>query len=176
MMKRLWKIINWVIYHYFAQFLPGLSLPFGKISKKIRYILVKQIFKKCGKNVNVERKAYFQNGFNVEIGDNSGIGVNAWISNNTIIGSNVLMGPDVVIFSGSHKFKSKNKFINQQGYDIPNPVVIENDVWIGTRVIIMPGIRISTGAVIGAGSIVTKNVEPYSIVAGNPARVIGYRK
>jgi len=175
-MIKFWKILNWTIYHYFAQFLPALSLPFGKCSKKIRYILVKQIFKKCGTNVNIERKAYFQNGFNIEIGDNSGIGVNAWISNNTIIGSNVLMGPDVVIFSGSHKFSEKGKLIREQGYDNPVPVVIEDDVWIGTRVIIMSGVIIGQGAVIGAGSIVTKSIVPYAVVAGIPAKVLDFRK
>jgi len=164
-----------MIYHYFAQFLPASSLPFGKISKNIRYFIVKRIFNKCGEKVNVERKAYFQNGFNIEIGDNSGIGVNAWISNNTKIGSNVLMGPDVLIFSGSHKFREKEKLIREQGYDNPAPVIIEDDVWIGARVIILGGIRIQTGAVIGAGSVVTKDVKPYTVVAGSPAKVINQR-
>ena len=174
-MKKIIKYTCWVLYHYFASYLPASALPFGKISKNIRYYFVKRIFKKCGKNVNVERKAYFQNGFNIEIGDNSGIGVNANISNDTIIGDNVLMGQDVAIFSNTHNYEKKDFIIQEQGYETSKPVIIENDVWIGARVIILGGVRIQTGAVIGAGSVVTKDVESYTVVTGIPARVIKYR-
>lgn len=174
-MKKFLRISCWVIYHYFASHLPVSTLPFGRISKRLRYLLVKRIFKQCGKNVNVEKGAYFQNGFNVEIGDNSGIGVNANIPNNLIIGKNVLMGPDVMVFPSSHRFERKDQLILEQGYEEPKQVVIEDDVWIGARVIIVGGIRIKQGAVIGAGSVVTKDVEPFAIVAGVPAKVIKYR-
>ena len=64
----------------------------------------------------------------------------------------------------------------QQGYTEMKPVYIDDDVWIGRRVLIMPGVHIGTGAIIAAGSVVTKNVEPYSIVGGNPAKHIKYRR
>ena len=57
----------------------------------------------------------------------------------------------------------------------PKPVVIEDDVWIGGRVTILPGVHIATGSIIGAGSVVTKNVEPYTIVGGNPAHFLKKR-
>lgn len=174
-MKKIIRLLCWLLYHYFASHLPISTLPFGKISKKIRFFLVKRIFKKCGKNVNVERKAYFQNGFDIEIGDNSGIGVNAQIPNNLIVGSNVLMGPDVMIFPSSHKFEKKGQLIKEQGYEDPKQVLIEDDVWIGARVIILGGVRIQKGAVIGAGSVVTKDVKPYTVVAGAPAKIIKER-
>jgi len=174
-MKNTIRKINWILYHYFATHLPQSSLPFGKISQYIRYCLVKIIFKKCGTNVNVERKAYFQNGFNIEIGNNSGIGINANISNDTIIGDNVLMGQDVIIFSNTHNFTKRDLLIKEQGYESSKPVIIENDVWIGARVIILGGVRVKVGAVIGAGSVVTKDVEAYTVVAGVPARVIKHR-
>lgn len=174
-MNKLIKISCWVLYHYFASHLPVSTLPLGKISKTIRYFLVKRIFKKCGKNVNVERHAYFQNGFNIEIGDNSGIGVNASIPNNIIIGDNVLMGPDVIIIPSSHRYEAKNKLIREQGYQDPGVVVIEDDVWIGARVIIVGEVRVQKGAIIGAGSVVTKDIEPYAVVAGVPATIIKFR-
>jgi maltose O-acetyltransferase len=174
-MKKITKYICWIFYHYFAQYLPSNSQPFGRISKKIRYLLSKRLFKFCGENVNIERKAYFENGFEIEIGNNSGIGINANISNNTKIGKNVLMGPDVIILSGSHRYESKNMLIKDQGYEKHIPVIIEDDVWIGSRVIILKGVTIHKGAVIGAGSIVTKSVEEYSVVAGNPAKKIKTR-
>ncbi|TIW19777.1 MAG: CatB-related O-acetyltransferase, partial [Mesorhizobium sp.] len=58
---------------------------------------------------------------------------------------------------------------------IKGPMEIGNDVWIGRRAIIMPGLRIGDGSVVGAGAIVTKDVAPYAVVAGNPARLIRYR-
>jgi len=54
-------------------------------------------------------------------------------------------------------------------------IIIENDVWIGATATIMSGVKISNGAVVGAGSVVTKDVPPYAIVAGNPAKVVKYR-
>lgn len=170
-MRRLW----WFLYHYFACYLPVSYLPFGNSARKIRYFLVKRIFKKCGTNVNVEHKAFFQNGFNIEIGDNSGIGVNAQIPNNIIIGNNVLMGPDVVILSSTHHFEKKDRLIREQGSEELTQGVIEDDVWIGARSIILGGICIKRGAVVGAGAVVTKDVESYSVVAGNPAREIKRR-
>jgi maltose O-acetyltransferase len=175
-MKRIIRIACWVIYHYFASYLPGSTMPLGKMSKKFRYFLVKRIFKKCGTNVNVEQKAYFQNGFAIEIGDNSGIGVNANISNDTILGNNVLMGPDVMIISSSHQYRSRNLLVREQGYETPRPVIIDDDVWIGARVVILGGVHIYTGAVIGAGAVVTKDIAPYTVVAGVPAKEINHRQ
>ena len=59
----------------------------------------------------------------------------------------------------------------RQGLTRPRPVIIEDDVWIGTKVIILPGVHIGKGSVIGAGAVVTKNIPAYSIAAGNPAVV-----
>jgi maltose O-acetyltransferase len=64
----------------------------------------------------------------------------------------------------------------EQGFEEERPVRIGNDVWIGDRVIILPGVTIGDGCIIGAGSIVTHDTPPYSISAGNPARVIRYRR
>ena len=174
-MKTAWKMISWAAYHYFAQFLPAAGMPLGRLPKRIRYLLAKQIFKECGKNVHVGRKAYFQNGFDIVIGDNSDIGINARFSNDTTIGSNVLMGPDVVIIDNSHSFAERDQLIKKQGYERLKPIVIGDDVWIGTRVIVLPGVRIGTGAVIGAGAVVTKDVKPYTVVPGTPAHEIERR-
>lgn len=85
------------------------------------------------------------------------------------------MGPDVMIYPSSHLFEKKDLLIREQGYENPKQVIIEDDVWIGARVIILGGIRIKKGAVIGAGSVVTKDVEPFTVVAGAPARKIKER-
>lgn len=66
--------------------------------------------------------------------------------------------------------------ILEQGTDEDKPVYIGNDVWIGRRAMIMPGVHIGDGAVIAAGGIITKDVPPYSVVGGVPAKVIKYRQ
>lgn len=79
------QIFYLVLYYGFARYLPK-SNTFGNIGGEIRYLICKQIFKRCGKHVNIERKAYFASGVDIEIGDYSGIGINAQIPNGTIIG------------------------------------------------------------------------------------------
>jgi maltose O-acetyltransferase len=126
--------------------------------------------------VNIERRAFFGSGDTIMVGDNSGIGVGAKLSQKVSIGSNVLMGEDVVFLTQNHAYKSAAQSIGSQGQLEIEGIVVGDDVWIGTRAMILPGVIVGTGAVIGAGSVVTKAVAPYSIVAGNPARVIGSRE
>jgi acetyltransferase-like isoleucine patch superfamily enzyme len=85
------------------------------------------------------------------------------------IGEKVAISQDVIILTADHEKDS----VDFKGR--VRKVIIEDYVWIGTRAIILPGVRIQEGAVVGAGSTVTKDVEPYSVVAGIPARVIGTR-
>ena len=85
-----------------------------------------------------------------------------------------MIGPNTVINSGSHRFDEKDKLIRDQGH-IKAPIIISNNVFIGGNVFILPGVTIGEGAVIGAGSIVTKDVDAFTVVAGNPAKVIRRR-
>jgi len=101
-----------------------------------------------------------------------------------IIGKFCSIADDVIIVSGGeHRYDRvstyplKSRFLDKREVDSYNkgPVVIGNDVWIGTRAIILSGIKIGSGAVIAASAVVTQKVPPYAIVAGVPARVVGYR-
>lgn len=169
--------VSLILYYSFAIHLPKSNRPQSlKLSKPIRYTLCKNIFKQCGKNVNVEKGAYIANGRNISVGDNSGLGVNCKIQQNVMIGNDVMMGEDVIILTNSHKFDDCNVPMRLQGFKEIKGVVIEDDVWIGVRVIILPGVRIGKGSIIGAGSVVTKDVKNYSIVGGVPAKLIRYRK
>ncbi len=91
------------------------------------------------------------------------------------IGSNVIIGHRTQIYTINHKFKQKNVPIRYQGSET-KPVIIEDDVWIAAGCIILPSVTIGTGAIIAAGSVVTKDVQAYSIVGGNPAKLIRMRK
>ncbi len=88
------------------------------------------------------------------------------------IGKNVSISAETYLVSASHDPHSATF----AGADIPNGIVIDDYAWIGVRALILPGIHIGHGAIVGAGSVVTRNVEPNQIVAGNPARPIASRK
>ena len=168
----------WFLFYYLcAQHLP-ISYryqPFGRLGKYLRGVACRRLFRSCGKNINVEKGAYFDSGWEIEIGNNSGLGVNCNVPFNLKIGNEVMMGPDVIIIGENHRFDAIDAPMRLQGFKESTPICIEDDVWIGARVIILPGIRIEKGAVIGAGAVVTKDIPPYAICAGNPARVIRFR-
>ena len=90
------------------------------------------------------------------------------------IGQSSLVGAHCYIISGNHCFQSRETPIRDQGY-LGSPVKIADDVWIGTHVVILPGVCIARGAIIGAGSVVNRNVGEYEIWAGTPARFIKQR-
>ena len=166
-----------ILYYGFATYLPDSYAPVvGKISNKIRVFLVKRIFKKCGKISTINRKAYFGNGTDVEIGDYSGIGANCILPNNIKMGKYIMMAPNVHIFSGNHRFSRLDIPMCQQGNDEKKEVVIEDDCWIGAHVLITPGRKILKGSIIAAGAVLTKDFPEYSIVGGNPAKLLRTRK
>jgi maltose O-acetyltransferase len=170
------KGIALFIYYLFAKRLPTQPFPGYKIGYVLRRFLVKFIFKECGKNVVIKQHADFGKGIGIKIGDNSQLGENSYVGAYTNIGNDVIMGPEVLIWTIGHRFDRTDIPINQQGSAEIRPVTIGDDVWIGQRVIIMPGVKVGSHAVIGAGAIVTKNVPEWAVVAGVPARVIRMRK
>lgn len=88
------------------------------------------------------------------------------------IQDDVLIAPGVNIYVSNHVYENPEIPINQQGYTASKSVIIEQGSWIGANAIILPGVRIGRNAVVAAGSIVTKDVPSYTVVAGNPAKRI----
>ena len=86
------------------------------------------------------------------------------------------MGPECIIYTRNHAFSRTDIPMREQGFSEEKPVYIGDDVWIGGRVTILPGVHIGKGAIVGAGAVVTKDVPEYSIVGGNPAKIIRFRK
>jgi maltose O-acetyltransferase len=164
------------LYYGIFYHLPGSGFPiFGRTFKKLRYICGKKLFKYCGKNVNIERKAFFASGEELEIGDYSGLGKNCTVPSNLKIGKYVMMGPNCHIFDANHKFEYTNQPMMFQGWHDKPTTRIEDDVWIGRNVIITPGRYISKGSIIAAGCVLSKDFPEYSIVGGNPSRLLKSR-
>lgn len=175
-MKNIVYYLCMLLYYLVARHLPGSDVPYSMGAKHIRRILCKRIFKKCGRNVNIEHGAFFYSGNEIEIGDNSGLGINCRLSGPVKIGRDVMMGPDVIIYTQNHNIERTDIPMNMQGNSERKPVTIGNDVWIGARVIILPGVTVGDGAVLAAGAVVTKDVPPYAIAGGNPAKIIRMRR
>lgn len=153
------------------RFIPNVLWP-------LKILLIKHSIKSKGKNFKVGPNVILYNrkeitvGKNVFIGDGTVIGGKVKVQ----IGDNVMFGPEVMIRGGDHNFSVVGKpmfKVKDGGLNLP--IIIENDVWIGTRVIILKGVRIREGSVIGAGAIVTRDTLPYSIFIGTPAKPVKCR-
>ena len=118
---------------------------------------------------------------NICVGDNVNFGIKPIIISELSrvdVGNNVMFGPEVVVVGGGHNIGVIGRFmidVHEKTGNEDLGVIIEDDVWVGTRAIILRGVRVGRGSVIGAGAVVTKSVPPYSIVGGNPARVLSFR-
>ena len=165
------KKIFFVLYKITAAWLPISQR--SKFAKVLRGFWAKKIVASFGKNVNIERAAVY--GPEIRIGNNSGIGIKCELYGPITIGDNVMMGPEVVIYTSGHRFDRTDIPMMQQGATEKEPVEIGNDVWIGRRTMIMPGVKIGDGCVVGAGAVVTKDIPPYSVVGGVPAKILKIR-
>jgi acetyltransferase-like isoleucine patch superfamily enzyme len=99
---------------------------------------------------------------------------NADISGTLIFGDNCLVGPKCIFRTANHNFSSLEIPIRKQGHTSKN-INVGEDVWIGANVIVLPGVTIGNHAVIGAGSVITSDIQDYAVAVGNPAKVIKLR-
>ena len=127
---------------------------------------------KIAKNVRIESTATFWAPWNLSIGENSWIGGGArlYSVDKLTIGANVVISQEADLCTASHDITKPNRPL------VTAPIRIEDGVWIGARAIVLPGITIGEGAVVAAGAVVTKDVAPWTVVGGNPARVIKTRE
>lgn len=143
------------------------------MAKDRRYISV-------GKNSIIHPTTIIRYGQNVKIGDNCLINHNNLLqpgkgpNGRITIGNYVHTGVNVMFLAFNHGFYTTEIPTKEQDY-IDAPIVVEDDVWIGGGSIILSGVTIGKGAIIAAGAVVNKDVPPYAIVGGVPARVIKYR-
>jgi acetyltransferase-like isoleucine patch superfamily enzyme len=151
----------------FIRVLKGLYI--GFIRRKFGYVGHDSWLSPSGKYYHCQK---------IKVGNNVYVGPRAIVSatEGLSIGDGVIVGPELMVMGGDHNFKRVGYRLNQVSEGgINKPVAIENDVWIGGRVVILKGVTIGEGAIIGAGSVLTKDIPPYCIFAGNPAKKIGVR-
>jgi len=161
---------------------PGAILSLGRkaiIREYTRIVVWENSSLLLGAGVCVERGGEITsvNGAVVSIGDNTYIGnyCNIRCDKSITIGRNCYIAQFVSIVDGGYKFKTRSSTIARSDYET-KPVAICDNVWLGTGVIILPGVQIGEGAVIGAGAVVTKDVPPYAVAVGNPAKFIQFRE
>jgi acetyltransferase-like isoleucine patch superfamily enzyme len=142
-------------------------------SRTIRTIYLRLWIGQFGEGSGVQMGCRFLNGKKIHIGARNVLNAGCLFDGRKYAirtGDDVSIGPEAVILTLGHDPQSPD--FADRGAE----VIIGDRVWIGYRAVVLPGVTIGEGAVVGAGSIVTKNVEPYTIVAGNPARKIGERE
>lgn len=136
-----------------------------------RQAVLKQWLPNSGKHFYIEPPFYCDYGYNINTGNKVFFNFNCVVLDvaEVRIGNNVFFGPAVQIYTVNHPLdaKARNTLVEQA-----LPVVIEDDVWIGGGTIVLPGVTIGKGSVVAAGSVVTKDIPPGVVVAGNPCRVI----
>jgi len=184
-------------FNFFLQWIPGGT------GSGLRRLYYKPRFRYMGRNVNILPGCTIRGEGNMILGNNVGIGLYAQlyagiqegsgfieIGNNTAlnsyvmlnadiggeirIGKNVLIGPNVVLRASNHVFEKKEMLIRNQGHN-SGKIMVGDDVWIGANAVVLPDVEVGMGAVIGAGSVVNKNIPPYAVAGGVPAKQVGAR-
>ena len=153
-----------------------LSYMLNHIINKVPFYFIRNAFYtllglKVGKNSSIKLNVYIEGWYKISIGNNTSIGRYSYLDGRggLKIGNNVSISPHVFIITASHSINSPDfSYLSKK-------VDIGDFVWIGTRAMIKEGVKIGEGAVVAMGSIVTKDVEAYTIVAGIPAKKVGVR-
>jgi len=194
------KAINRVFKLLFQIYISTLSIIPTEIGKRLRYIAYKPLFKKVngrfnidtgvtilgfeniqlGKNITFMKNSYIYAHDNGEliVGDNFTLNTNSQLGasfGKIVIGKNCAIASNCVLRASNHNFDNPNIPFREQGHSY-GEIIIEDDIWIASNCVITPNTKIGKGSIIGAGSVVTKDVKPYSIMGGVPAKIIRQRR
>lgn len=141
--------------------------------ESLKYLKEEILGKVGGGYFNIEKPFRCDYGYNIEIGDNFFANYNFVVLDvgKVRIGNNVQIAPNVGLYTAGHPLHPDSR---NSGYEYGIDITIGDNVWIGGSVCVMPGVTIGNNAVIGAGSVVTKDIPENAIAVGNPARVLRY--
>ena len=137
----------------------------------LRMQICAELFGSHGENLVLEPPFYCDYGFNIHLGDSVFLNFGCTLLDvcEITIGDRTLLGPHVQLYAATHPLETE---LRKQGFELGKPIRIGNDCWLGGGVIVCPGVTIGDRCVIGAGSVVTRDVPNDSIVAGNPAKPV----
>jgi len=181
-----WRVRLGFLWHWYtlaARLKYWHSLDIGPNCRIDRGVTVRQFLFRKGRlrivlqgHNKIYRDTHFQGSGTITFGTRSFCGLFCifGVNDRIDIGADVLIADSVTVRDTDHIFADVDTTIISQGIEV-RPVVIEDDVWIGHGATVLKGVRIGRGAVVAAGAVVTRDVEPYSVVGGVPARVIGRR-
>ncbi|MBN2012312.1 acyltransferase [candidate division KSB1 bacterium] len=169
------RIVSGILYYLIASHLPCTYFPLGRLFTKIRTCCVRMMTGSKCLHLEIESGVFIGNGRDVSIGNHVQINENCRLRN-VDIGNYVMIAPEVMIPHSGHNYEDVTKPMIFQGARNYAKTIIEDDVWVGSRAIIMHGVRLGTGSIVAAGAVVVKDVGQYTIVGGNPAKEIKKRK
>ncbi len=163
-----WELVRWVM--ILSGVVPGV------IGVAARFVLFRFLFGGSNGFFRIFERVIVEYPRGLRLGRDVGINAGCWINarGGVSIGDNTILGPYCVIHSANHRIEQLNIPVQYQGYE-HKAVDIGSNVWIAARVTVLPGVSIGDNVVIGAGSVITKDVPINAVVAGNPARVIRMR-
>jgi putative colanic acid biosynthesis acetyltransferase WcaF len=141
-------------------------------SSKVKTILLRLFGSKIGKGVVLKPSLNVKYPWNLEIGDHSWIGEKTWLDSL----SPIIIGKHVCISQGAYFCTGNHDWTDPCFGLIVKPIIVENGVWVGAQAVILPGVTLAAHSVVSAGSVVTKDTEPYMIYAGNPATKVKKRE
>lgn len=156
-----WYYLNSILFN--TLFFPFISL---------KLLILKFFSSQIGYNVVIKPQVNIKYPWNISVGDHSWIGEGVWLDSlaRIHIGSNVCISQGAYLCTGNHDWSDPSFGL------FVKPIIVEDGAWIGAKAIVLPGVRIGTHSVICAGSVVTRDTEPYMVYAGNPAVKIKERK
>ena len=140
-------------------------------SKRRREKLIRRLFKSVGKNPYIEPNIFCGFGTNITAGDNLFVNNDCVFVDpgEIIMGDNVMIGPQCGFYTANHPLDVEKRIA---GFETAHPIVIGDNVWLGGGVKVLPGVTIGKNSVIGAGSVVTRDVPENCLAYGNPCKVI----
>lgn len=149
--------------HEFNQMEPG--------NEKEKQKIIVELLGYIPENVNISTPFMVDYGYNVKFGKNVFININSYFMDGAeiTIGDNVFVGPSCGFYTAEHPLDADER---RKGLEKASPITVGDDVWIGAGVSVMPGVAIGDKCVIGAGSVVTKDIPPNSLAMGVPCHVI----
>ena len=175
-MRTLIKAICYVGYYFFAYHLPENQWVGGSLWNALRVFFARPMLRECGKDIHIDRHVNFGKGDSLTLKDHSGLGAYSKLIGDITLERWAATSFDIFITAYGRKMDRTDIHILYQGKVPDEPVILGEGTVLFASVIILPGVHTGEGCVIGAAAVVTRDVPPYCVVAGNPARVVKWRK